>query len=144
MPFDFKVSKNDTKLIPFYYYGYYATRPLHFVFCRLHPFSSPDTTPVFWSYPWDQITIKTPNPKGRLFLKIDLQWNLAAGFYLSEAPSLLIHTVQYKFMPLYLFTHEKGRRGEDNQVRRALVHKRGRKYQHDRLYLQSINSIKHQ
>jgi hypothetical protein len=30
-----------------------------------------------------QITIQTPNPKDRLFLKIDL----AAGVYLSEVPS---------------------------------------------------------
>jgi hypothetical protein len=29
------------------------------------------------------------------------------------------------------------------KVRGATVHKRGRKYKHDRLYLQSINSIKH-
>jgi hypothetical protein len=35
----------------------------------------------------DQLTIKTPNPKGRLFLKIDLLWDLAAGVYPSEAPS---------------------------------------------------------
>jgi hypothetical protein len=34
----------------------------------------------------DQINIKTPNPKGRLFLKIYLQRDLAAGVYLSEAP----------------------------------------------------------
>ncbi len=34
----------------------------------------------------DQITIKTPNPKCRLFLKIDLKRDLAAGVYLSEAP----------------------------------------------------------
>jgi hypothetical protein len=32
----------------------------------------------------DQISKKTPNPKCRLFLKIDLY--LAAGVYLSEAP----------------------------------------------------------
>ncbi len=30
------------------------------------------------------------------------------------------------------------------KVRGSLIQKRGRKYQHDRLYLQSINSIKHQ
>jgi hypothetical protein len=35
----------------------------------------------------DQISIKTPNPKGRLFFKIDLLRDLAAGVYLSEAPS---------------------------------------------------------
>jgi hypothetical protein len=37
----------------------------------------------------DQIFIKTPNPKCRLFLKIDQYRYLAAGVYLSEAPSLL-------------------------------------------------------
>jgi hypothetical protein len=35
--------------------------------------------------PMDQITIKTPNPKCRLFLKKVL--DLAAGVYLCEAPS---------------------------------------------------------
>jgi hypothetical protein len=35
----------------------------------------------------DQISKKTPNSKGSLFLKIDLQRDLAAGVYLSEAPS---------------------------------------------------------
>ena len=36
----------------------------------------------------DQIPIKTPDPKGRLFLKIELLRDLAAGAYLSEAPLL--------------------------------------------------------
>jgi hypothetical protein len=35
----------------------------------------------------DKITIKTPNPKGRLFCKLYLSRDLAAGVYLSEAPS---------------------------------------------------------
>jgi hypothetical protein len=35
----------------------------------------------------DQISIKTPNPKGRLFVKLYLYRDLAAGVYLSEAPS---------------------------------------------------------
>jgi hypothetical protein len=35
----------------------------------------------------DQITIKTPNPKGRLFLKIDLERDLAAGVYQPQAAS---------------------------------------------------------
>ncbi len=34
----------------------------------------------------DQISLKTPNPKCRLFLKIDQERYLAAGVYLSEAP----------------------------------------------------------
>jgi hypothetical protein len=37
----------------------------------------------------DQICIKTPNPKCRLFLKMYQQRYLAAGVYLSEAPSPL-------------------------------------------------------
>ncbi len=48
---------------------------------------------------------------------------------------------------MYLFTQERGGGGEiGEQLRGALVHKRGRKYQHDWLwlYLQPINSIKHQ
>jgi hypothetical protein len=35
----------------------------------------------------DQISIKTPNPKCQIFLKIDQEGFLAAGVYLSEAPS---------------------------------------------------------
>jgi hypothetical protein len=35
----------------------------------------------------DQITIKTSNPEGRIFLKNDLERDLAEGDYLSEAPS---------------------------------------------------------
>jgi hypothetical protein len=35
--------------------------------------------------PMDQITIKTPNPKGRLFLQIYLKRDLTAVLYLSEA-----------------------------------------------------------
>ncbi len=42
----------------------------------------------------DKITIKTPIPKGRLFLKIELWRDLEAGVYLFEAPSPLLHTVQ--------------------------------------------------
>ncbi len=93
--------------------------------------------------PKNQITIKTPNPKGCHFLKIHLWRDLAADVYLYEAPPLC-YTL-YKYMPLYLFTQGRGGGGEDvNQweVRGVLVHMRGRKYQHDWLYLQSINSIK--
>jgi hypothetical protein len=47
-------------------------------FCHLQPSSI--------THRMDQMTIKTPNPKFRLFLKIDLERDLAAGVYLSEAP----------------------------------------------------------
>ncbi len=55
----------------------------------------------------------------------------------------------YKYITLYLFTQGRGEGGwgwmrTSEKVRGALVHKRGRKYQHDWLYLLSINSIKHQ
>ncbi len=45
----------------------------------------------------------------------------------------------------YAYSQGKGR-GEltREKVRGAIVHKAGRKYQHDWLYLQSLNSIKHQ
>jgi hypothetical protein len=46
-------------------------------------------------YTMDQISLKTPNPKCRLFLKIHQERYLAAGVYLSEAPDPppLLHTV---------------------------------------------------
>jgi hypothetical protein len=39
--------------------------------------------------PMDQISIKTPKPKCRLFFKIDQERYLAAGLYLSEVSPLL-------------------------------------------------------
>jgi hypothetical protein len=45
----------------------------------------------------DQISMKTPNPKCRLFLKIDQYRCLAAGVYLSEA--------LYTLPPSYTVTH---------------------------------------
>jgi hypothetical protein len=47
---------------------------------------------------------------------------------------------------LYVYIGKSGGRGGGGQRegRGATVHMRGRKYQHDWLYLQSINSIKHQ
>ncbi len=80
--------------------------------------------------------MKTPNPKCRLFLKITLVYALHI------TPSPLTPVTHCK--DLYLFT--KGGGGEVNwrEGRGALLYKRGQKYQNDRLYLQSINSIKHQ
>jgi hypothetical protein len=67
-----------------------------------------------------QISIKTPNPKFPLFLKI-CQY-LAAGVYLSEAPDPLppppLHTVWIHVL-LYLFTQGKKEGvGVDEPVRR--------------------------
>jgi hypothetical protein len=55
----------------------------------------------------DQVSIKTPHPNCRLFLKIDQLRYLAAGVYLSEAPDLLFPRdtlYDYTHTPLYLFT----------------------------------------
>jgi hypothetical protein len=73
-------------------------------------------------------------------------------FYLSEAPSppmashshpythTCVHCTVYSI--LYLRTQGRGRELTREKVRGAIVHKAGRKYQHDLLYLQSINSSK--
>ncbi len=47
----------------------------------------------------------------------------------------------------YTYSRREGGRGGEltrEKVRGTMVHKAGRRYQHDWLYLQSINSIKHQ
>ncbi len=63
-------------------------------------------------------------------------------------PPLCYTLYNYKYIPItYPCTfsqREGGGRSTSEKVRGALVHKRGRKYQHGWLYLQSINSIKHQ
>jgi hypothetical protein len=47
----------------------------------------------------DQISIKTPNPKCRLFLKIDQERYLAVGVYLSETPDPPTHCYTlYEYM----------------------------------------------
>ncbi len=81
----------------------------------------------------DQIIIKTPNPKDRLFLKIDRYSDLAARVYLSEAPPLC-YTL-YKYISLYLLSQGRGGGATTEKVKGALVYKRGRKYQNDWLYL---------
>ncbi len=57
----------------------------------------------------------------------------------SPSPPLL-HTIH---TPVLIHTGKEGRGGRwtSEKVRGTLVHKRGRKYQHDWLYFQSINSI---
>jgi hypothetical protein len=51
------------------------------------------------------------------------------------------YTLYDEYIPLYLFREGgRGSRWTSEKVRGALVHKMGRKYQHDWLYLQSKNS----
>jgi hypothetical protein len=74
-------------------------------------------------------------------------------FYLSEAPSPpltlfsppLTHcTYVYTVYTILLHTGKGGGRVEIiREVRGTMLHKAGRKYEHDSLYLQSINSVKH-
>ncbi len=93
----------------------------------------------------DQISLKTPNPKCRLFLTIDQKRYLAAGVNMSEVPyPLRCNIVLYEYMYPCTYSHREvggGGRWTSKKDRGALVHKKGRKYQHDWLYLQSINYI---
>ena len=69
----------------------------------------------------DQISKKIPNPKCRLFLKIDQKRYLAAGAYLSEAPGPRPPPPRYRlyeYIPLYLFTQGRGGGGVGELVRR--------------------------
>jgi hypothetical protein len=64
--------------------------------------------------------------------------HLAAGVYLSEAPDLPppVTNCMNTCAPVLIHTR-KGGGGSDEPVRRlegVLVHKRGRKYQHDCIY----------
>jgi hypothetical protein len=95
----------------------------------------------------DQISIKTPQTLNVGFFKNCPIKVLGGRCFLSEAPrtppsSPLVHTGRiYAQFPIHT---GKGEMWTNEKVRGALVHTRGRKYQHDWLYLQSINSIKHQ
>ncbi len=59
-----------------------------------------------------------------------------------HTPSLPIHNVY--LYTVHLFTQGRGGELTREKVSGAIVHKAGRKYLHNWLYLQSINSIKHQ
>jgi hypothetical protein len=60
----------------------------------------------------DQISKKTPNPKCRVFLKIDHYRNLPAGVYLSAPDPLPCYTM-YEYMYPCTYSHKEG--GEVNQ-----------------------------
>jgi hypothetical protein len=82
--------------------------------------------PSLFNTDMEQTIIKKPNAEGRLFIKIDLQ------VFICLRPPSLCHTL-YKYIPLYLLKQGRGEGGRrtSEKVRGALVHKRGRKYQHD-------------
>ncbi len=71
--------------------------------------------------------------------------DLAAGVYLSEAPPFCYTLYEHIYIPVLTHTGKKGGgRSTPEKVKGALVQKKDRKYKNDCLYLQSINSIKHQ
>ncbi len=108
----------------------------------------------------DEGTIKTPIPKCRLYWCFCLRW--CSNFVGSESghkksvkllQNIVYNTTQHPHPPtatnclfiLYVYFGKGGRGGRGQRGGRgATVHKGGRKYQHDWLYLQSINSTKHQ
>ncbi len=100
----------------------------------------------------DQISIKTPNPKCRLFLKKLTSkgtWRQVLSVCICSPHNPIPSPTPVKHcMNRYLctYSHRAGGGGyvTVEKVGGALVHKRGRQYQHEWLYLRSINSIKHQ
>jgi hypothetical protein len=117
-----------------------------------------------WLNTREEGTIKTPIPKCHLYCcffwgGVKVLWVSKSGQKQSlktpaeygrqhnstpppHPPPLHSHTLSAYTVHLLW---EGGRGGGcQREGRRATVHKRGRKYQHDWLYLQAINSIKHQ
>jgi hypothetical protein len=110
------------------------------------------------SYTMDQVTIRTPNPKCWLFLKITCKGTWRQVFICPRPPGVVkqfcrfriwsttqcittvyaLHTTRspppsrytlYKYIPLFLFKQGWGGGGRTSEkVRGALVHK---KYEHD-------------
>ncbi len=83
--------------------------------------------------------------------KLICERDFAASVHLSEARAPHTHTHLHTVYvyTVYLFIQGSGEGGGGGglpreNVRGAIVHKAGRKYQQDGMYLQSINSMKHQ
>ncbi len=133
---------------------------LYFISRSPSPSPPPSKLSLFSSIsPMDQINIKTPNPKWRIYWRlIESEAPSPPRFFFGvvkqcccfgKPPVDAPHTTRsppsytlYKNITLYLFKQGRGL----NQLEgwRSPVHKRGRKYQRDWIYLQSMNSIKQQ
>ncbi len=106
--------------------------------------------------PWDRRKIRLieSNAKCRYLKKLTCKGTLRQVFYLSEAPFPPMTPYSPPAYTLYTckqysYSHRERVGGgggvESNPVRSLKGHyKPGRKYQHDWLYLQTINSIEHQ
>jgi hypothetical protein len=76
------------------------------------------------------------NPKFCYLKKLPVKRDFAAGVYLSEAPSppMTPYTPRYTLYACILHTYSHREGGGEltrEKVRGAIVHKAGRKYQHD-------------
>ncbi len=111
---------------------------------------------------WTKKLIKSSNPKCRLYWWFCLGW--CSNFVGSESGQIVVNswriwstkqlntphppTATRCLYILYIqyvhFGEGGGVGGGHREGRGAIVHKSGRKYQHNWLYLDSINSIKHQ
>jgi hypothetical protein len=84
-----------------------------------------------------------------VYKKLTCKGTLRQVFCLSKAPSppmtpyppFLTHCIRVNSILIHTREGVEGQLTRE-KVRWATVHKAGRKYQHDRMYLESINSIK--
>ncbi len=97
-----------------------------------------------------KIRLIESNAKCRFLKKFTCKGTLRLLFYLSEGPSPsmtpyspppLTHCIRVKSILIHT---GKGEEGLTREKVKGKLHKAGRKYQHERLDLQSLNSIKHQ
>ncbi len=88
----------------------------------------------------DQITIKKPNPKGRLFLKIDLERDLAAGVYLSGMawPGALADPCLLSVWNCERHTHQSNVYVKVKSLHKPDIPSRGKFYRRHFLHVSSI------
>ncbi len=90
------------------------------------------------------------NAKCRYLKKFTCKGTLHQVFYLSEAQYTIPPPPPYTLYTCiqYTYSHREGVGGVESKPKRmlggAMFHKAGGKYQHEWVYLQSINSVKHQ
>ncbi len=130
---------------------------------RAPPLSSPSPFPPLppppssSPRPYRKIRLIESNAKCPYLKNFACKGTLRQVFYLSEAPSppmtpyppppvstVCVHSIH---ILIFLYSHREGGEGGEltiEKIRGAIVDKANQKYQHDWLYLRSINSIKHQ
>jgi hypothetical protein len=110
-------------------------------------FTSPCPCSCWWCSCWRPFLLPLENPgqdpdQFPFYVPVLVSCDVPCYGYANPPPP--------PYIPVYLFTQGRGGGGggggrwPSEKVRGAIIHKRGRKYQHDWLYLQSINSFIHQ